>query len=144
MAAGADAPQGYATGTANGYLDGMDTGRTAGAAVPVVVQRITHGIGGSGDGLKQVTTPGTRVRLTAGSTLCRRVIVQALHTNLDKVVVGSVTCVAAAGTQAVPTRRGFALGPGDWQEFEFNDLTNVYLDSVVANDGVSFVYWTHV
>jgi hypothetical protein len=142
MAAGDNAPQGYATGTPNGYLDGQETGRTV-SSTPVVVQRVTHGIGAMGDGVRQVTTPGTRVRLTASSTLCRKVIIQALGTNLGDIVVGGATVVAAAGTQATPTRRGFVLSPNDWQEFEFDDLTDVWLDSLYAADGVSYVYWTY-
>lgn len=124
-------------------LDGADTGRTQ-SSIAVIMQRVTHEIGAMADGVRQVTTPGTRVRLTAASTLCRRVIVQALKTNYDDVVVGGSTVVAAVGTQASPSRRGFALGPGDWMEFVFDDLTDVYLDSVIALDGVSFVYWTMV
>jgi hypothetical protein len=142
MAAGADAPSGYATGTPNGYLDGMDTGRVVGAT-PVVVQRVTHGIAAAGDGNRQVTAPGTRVRLTAASTLCRKVVIQALELNEGTIVVGGSTVVAALGTKAALTRRGYALGPGDWQEFEFDDLTDVWIDATVALDGVSFVYWTH-
>lgn len=143
MAAGDNLPSGYtAPATPNALLDGQDTGRLSGG-VAVVVQRVTHGIGAMQDGVRQVAVAGTRVRLTVASTLCRRVIIQALATNADVVVVGGPTVVAASGTQATPLRRGFALNPGDWQEFEFDDLTDVWLDAVASADGVSFVYWTH-
>lgn len=142
MAAGDNLASGYATGTPNGMLDGMDTGRTQ-SSITVVAQRVTHGIGSMLDGVRQVTTAGTRVRLAASSTLCRAVIIQALKTNVSDVVVGGSTVVAAEGTQVTPTRRGFALAPGDWQEFDFDDLTDVWLDAVTSLDGVSFVYWTY-
>lgn len=129
-----------AGGTPTDSLASRDLGR-AGSPTPMV-QEVTHEITGMADLVRQVATAGTRVRLTAASTKVRKVIVQALATNSGIIVVGGATVVAAAGTQASPTRRGFALGAGDWLEFQFHDLTDVWLDATVNNDGVAAVYWT--
>src|SRR5687767_10569249 len=124
MAYGDAAGPGYAEGTPTARLAGRDLGRTAISGVTPHVQEVTHEITGIGDLVRQVTTAGTRVRLNASALKVRRVIVQALPTNTGTVVVGGATCVAATGTQASPTRRGFALAPDDWIEFHFNDLTD--------------------
>lgn len=88
------------------------------------------------DGRKVVTTAGTRVALAA-STVCKKVDIGALSTNTGIIVVGGITCVAAAGT-----RRGFALSAGDKYLIEIDNLSKLYLDSTVNGEGVSFTYYT--
>lgn len=88
------------------------------------------------DGIKLVTTAGTRVALVSASTKCRMVTIQARPENTDTVVVGASTVVAASGT-----RRGIALVPGASVELRVKDLANVYVDAVVSGEGVSFVYF---
>ncbi len=89
-----------------------------------------------GDGRKTVAVAGTREAL-AGSTACKRVLITAETDNSPTgvVVVGSSTVVAS-----LSTRRGFALYAGDWCEIETDNLADVYLDSTVSGDGVTFVY----
>lgn len=87
-----------------------------------------------GDGRKVVAVAGTREAL-AGSTACKKVLVTAETDNAGIVVVGSSTVVAS-----LATRRGFALYAGDWCELETDNLADVYLDSTVSGDGVTFVY----
>lgn len=143
MAYGDATGPGYPEGTPTARLAGRDLGRTAVSGIVPTVQEVTHEITAIGDNVRQVTTAGTRVRLAASSLLVRRVVIVALETNTSKVVVGGSTVVAAAGTQASPTMRGFPLNPGtDWIEFNFNDLTNIYVDARTSGDGVSYVYWT--
>jgi len=95
-----------------------------------------HDITGIADGRQTVTTAGTRVAL-ASSTTCKKVHIQALGDNTDAVVVGGSTVVAAAGT-----RRGIALLPFNSLTLECDNLADIYLDSVVNGEGVSYTYLT--
>jgi len=88
------------------------------------------------DGTKVVTTAGTPVALVASSTKCRMVEIQAKPENLDVVVVGASTVVASAGT-----RRGIALAPNQSVQLRIDDLADLFLDSVVSGEGVSYVYF---
>uniref|UniRef100_A0A6M3IM53 Uncharacterized protein n=1 Tax=viral metagenome TaxID=1070528 RepID=A0A6M3IM53_9ZZZZ len=87
------------------------------------------------DGRKTVTTPGTAVALVAVATGCRRLVVTALITNTDYVVVGASTVVAAEAT-----RRGTPLVAGQSLELEISDVSLIFIDAVVAGEGVSFIY----
>lgn len=87
------------------------------------------------DGRKTVTAPGTAEALVAVPTGCRKVIVTALITNTDYVVVGASTVVAAEGT-----RRGTPLTAGQSLEIEISDVGLLFIDAVVAGEGVSFIY----
>lgn len=89
-----------------------------------------------GDGLKAVTTAGTRVALAAVSTPCKRVIIQAHESNTGNVVVGSSTVVAALGA----TRRGIVLYPTNTIELKVTDLASIYIDSTVNGDSVHYYY----
>lgn len=88
-----------------------------------------------GDGLKLVATAGTAVQLAA-ATAVRKVTIQARPENTDVVVVGASTVVAASGT-----RRGIALLPGASVTLNVKDLSDLYVDAVTNNDGVSYVYF---
>lgn len=88
-----------------------------------------------GDGIKNVASAGTAVVL-ASSTPCRKVYIQARPENTDVVVVGASTVVAASAT-----RRGISLAPGQSVTLNVKDLASLYVDSVVSNEGVSYVYF---
>lgn len=87
------------------------------------------------DGRKTVTTAGTRERLVASSTPAIQVIITAEEDNTGRVVVGGGNVVAALGS-----RRGIPLGPGDGITLDMPDLYNIYLDTTVDGDGVTFLY----
>lgn len=108
------------------------------ATAPLPVQDVPQGIS---DGVKQVATAGTRVALAASSA-CRAVAITALDTNLGIVVVGASTVVAAAGTQATPTRRGIPLRSLDTITIPIKDPSLIFVDALNSNDGVSFVVLT--
>ena len=87
-----------------------------------------------GDNRKVVTTAGTRVALAA-STLVKTVIITAETDNTGDVVVGGATVEAA-----LATRQGTPLDPGDSIILNIDDLADIYLDSAVSGDGVTFTY----
>lgn len=107
-------------------------------ATEETLQLIASGIGASttiADGRKTVTSAGTAEKLIASSTPCSKVIIMALVSNTDIVVVGASTVVAANGT-----RRGIALIALSSIEIQINDVSKIYLDAVVSGEGVSFIY----
>jgi hypothetical protein len=87
-----------------------------------------------GDGRKTVTTAGTRVALST-TTSCKKVTIQALDTNTDAIVVGGSTVVAASAT-----RRGIVLLPYNSFTISVDDLADIYIDSVVSGEGVTYLY----
>lgn len=87
------------------------------------------------DGRKTVTTAGTAERLVATNTNCRQVDITALYENTDMVVIGDSTVVASAGT-----RRGTPLIAGQTISMDIDDLYNLYINSVVSGEGVSYTY----
>lgn len=84
------------------------------------------------DGRQVVTTAGTRVQLTAGAA--KIVIITAETDNTGIVVVGGSTVVAA-----LATRRGTPLYPGDSLTILVDDLSDIYIDSTVNGEGVTYV-----
>jgi|GEM_PF-3468116 len=88
-----------------------------------------------GNGIKAVTTAGTRVQLSATSVPCKRVRITALESNTGVVVVGGSTVVAALATRA-----GAPLFPTQFEWFNVSNLNLLYLDSMVNLEGVSFYY----
>lgn len=94
-----------------------------------------------GDGRKVVTTAGTRVQLAAAGTRCKSVLVTALETNIGTVVCGGSTVVAALGTTgATGTRRGTPLNASESARFDVHDVAQVWMDSTLDAEGVSFSY----
>jgi len=89
------------------------------------------------DGRRVVTTAGTRVALAAASTPCKFVVITAETDNTGNITVGSSTVVAA-----LATRQGIPLAADDSIGFPIDNLTDVYLDSTINGDGVTFVYLT--
>ncbi len=91
-------------------------------------------------GTKQVATAGTRVQLpTTASFAAKAIIIQALSTNEDAIVVGDKNVVAATGSHATPTQRGIELVAKQVLSIDLIDGTQVWIDSRKNADGVSYV-----
>lgn len=95
-----------------------------------------HGITGIAHGVKTVTTAGTDVAL-AGSTACRKVVIQAQTDNTGLIAVGAtgVDATEATGT-------GVILYAGDAFELEIDNLSDVFIDSTINGEGVRYTYFT--
>jgi len=104
------------------------------AAVPIHVS--TGGVIASEvhDGRQTVPTPGTAVALAA-STACKRVTIVAEEDNTGIVVVGGSTVVAA-----LASRRGVPLHPLDSHSIDADNLDEVFIDAMVATDGITYDY----
>lgn len=85
-----------------------------------------------GHGQQTVPTPGTAVRLTATSTPIVSVTVKSLISNIGIVYVGGPG-LSADGYELAPNGR-------DSVSFDVDNLTDVWVDAAVADEGVSFVY----
>lgn len=88
--------------------------------------------GSVGDGSKTVTTAGTRVQLSSSSVSCRKVKIIGLSTNTGSIWVGGSTVASGRGEPLL------ALQSTDW--IETNNLSNIYIDSTVNAEGVSYIY----
>lgn len=84
-----------------------------------------------GDGSKDVTTAGTRVQLTATPTPCKYVVVTAKSANTDTIWVGGATVAAGSGRPLVSLQA---------EKIDINDVSKIYIDSVVNSEGVTFFY----
>lgn len=100
---------------------------------PLPVQTVTANTT-IADGRTTVTTAGTRVALAA-STACKQVAITAETDNTGLIVVGGATVVAA-----LATRRGIPLSPGDTMTLDIDNLADLYIDSTVNTDGVTYIY----
>ena len=91
--------------------------------------------------LVKVTTAGTRVQLptSGGEYAARGIIVQALSTNTEPVVVGDKNVVAKPGTQATPEQRGIELKAGSSITIDLCDATQVWVDARTSKDGVAYM-----
>jgi len=85
-------------------------------------------------GYKAVTTAGTRVQITATSTPCAGVLIQALAGNTSDITVGMVNVVGAAGA----THIGVNLIKGDSIYMPIRDLNLLYLDSITNGDAAYY------
>lgn len=88
-------------------------------------------------GLKLVASAGTAVPLAPNETIAQRVTINAKSTNTGKIAVGGSDVVAAIGA----TQTGVILSANDVYELDINDLNNVYIDSTVNGEGVTFAYF---
>lgn len=91
---------------------------------------------GLNTGRKVVTTAGTAVAI-ASSTTCKWVAITAETDNTDIVVVGDSGVIAS-----LSTREGIPLYPNDSITIPIDNLADVYIDSVVSGEGVTFLYGT--
>lgn len=85
------------------------------------------------DGRKTVTVPGTAEPLVGSATPAKRVEIQALFSNTQRIAVGASTVVEAAGSE-----RGYILLPGSNKTLFVEDLADIYIDPNQANEGVAF------
>lgn len=82
-------------------------------------------------GNKTVTTAGTRVQLSSSSLPCRWLIIVGKEANTDTIWVGGPS--VANGT-------GIPLLALQSERLDINDVSNVWIDSEVNGEGVTFVY----
>jgi len=89
----------------------------------------------TGDGVKTVTTAGTDEAL-AGSTACKKAVIQAQTDNTGLIAIGvsGVDATEATGT-------GIILYAGDSINIFSNNLANIYVDSTVSGEGVRYLYY---
>ncbi|HEC66957.1 MAG TPA: hypothetical protein ENI23_16905 [bacterium] len=86
------------------------------------------------DGRKTVSSNGTAEAL-GSTTAIKKITIQAFGANTDAVAVGASTVVAADGTE-----RGIILMPFQSIDFTNDDLADIFVDSRVNDEGVSFIY----
>jgi hypothetical protein len=110
---------------------GSASDASASNPLPVTLATVT----GISDSRKVVTTAGSRVQLA--SLACKEVILTAETDNTGIVVVGGSTVVAA-----LATRTGVPLSAGDSFSFAIDNTSDIYLDSTVSGDGVTYVVLT--
>lgn len=91
---------------------------------------------GLNTGRKTVTTAGTAEAIAA-STTCKWVQITAETDNTGIVVVGDSGVIAS-----LSTREGTPLNAGDTVTIPIDNLADVYIDSTVNGEGVSFLYGT--
>lgn len=80
-------------------------------------------------GQKTVTTAGTEVAL-ASTQAIHHVTIKALHANTGMIFVGK---------NPVTSSTGFVLDAGEQIFVEVDDLADVYIDSSVNGEGVSYI-----
>jgi hypothetical protein len=87
----------------------------------------------------EVVTAGTAAVIpTSGTTFAAKaVIVQALSTNEESIVVGDEKVKAKAGAHGSAEQRGIELKAGASVTIEINDATQVWVDARKAKDGVA-------
>lgn len=93
------------------------------------------GLTSVGVGRQTVTTGGTAVQLTSTSTPVLQVDVTAETDNTGVITVGGSTVVAA-----LATRKGTPLSAGATWTGYVVDLKDIYIDTTVNTDGVTFTY----
>lgn len=88
-----------------------------------------------------VTTAGTAVQIpTSGANFAAKtVLIQALSTNTEAVVVGDKNVKAKAGSQASPEQRGIELAKSQSIGIDVNDSTQVWVDARTSKDGVAYM-----
>ena len=106
-----------------------------GVPLPPASQPAPDGYATIGDG-RQITTVAGTAKALAGATSCKRVEVQALFSNTQRLAVGGSTVVEAVGSE-----RGYILLPGSNKTFFVEDLADIYIDVQVSTEGVSFTYY---
>ena len=85
------------------------------------------------DGRKTVTTAGTRVRLGASQSI-ESVAITALEANTGLICVGGAMVVAKA-----ENRTGVPLAAKQTATIDTDDLGDIWIDSTVNGEGVSWL-----
>ncbi|MDB5177520.1 MAG: hypothetical protein JWN75_1188 [Candidatus Saccharibacteria bacterium] len=105
------------------------------SAGTALIGKVDHSTTGIGQGKKSVTTAGTDVVLAA-STAAKWVTVQAYRSNTGYIAVG------AAGVDAVAAGDGVQLAAGESVTIPVTNLSAVFIDATVNNEGVRYTYGT--
>ncbi len=111
-----------------------------GEALPTgtnTIGKVGHDKSSVADGVVTVTTPLTDVPLVGSSTPAKVVIIQAQTDNTGAIAVGGEGVVAT-----IATGTGIILYAGDSITLEVDDLADVWIDALVAGEGVRFTYLT--
>lgn len=87
-------------------------------------------------GRLEVAVAGIAEPLSATSVPCKGVLVSASTDNTDLIVAGGADVIAA-----LATREGTPLYPGDHDTENVTDLNQVYVDVLIAGDGVTYKYY---
>lgn len=91
--------------------------------------------------LVKVETAGTAVQIptSGGEFGAKSLIVQALSTNEEPVVIGDKNVKAKAGTHAAPEQRGIELAKSQSISIDLCDSTQVWVDARKAKDGITYM-----
>ena len=87
-----------------------------------------------GNGRRTVTSHGTAVQLHLDKP-CKSVVVMAETDNTDTVTVGNIDVIGA-----LLTRIGVPLEAGDSLTLNINNLNDIYIDSIVNGEGITYLY----
>lgn len=87
------------------------------------------------NGRKTVTTAGTAEALESNDHIVAYVVITAETNNTGVITVGDSSVVAA-----VATRTGMPLSAGDSLTLHNIDLNNIFIDTTVNGDGVTYLY----
>jgi hypothetical protein len=88
----------------------------------------------------EVASAGTAQRLPSlESDAAKSVIVQALASNEEPIVVGASTVKAKAGAHGSTELQGIELAAKQTISFDVNDPAQIWVDVRKAKDGVSYV-----
>jgi len=86
---------------------------------------------------KVVAVAGTAEQFTAVSTPCSVVVVSGMSTNTGVVVIGNTGVVADEAT-----RTGIPLLPFQSEVFYPDNLSDLYINSEITGEGVTYVYYS--
>lgn len=89
-----------------------------------------------GDGRKTVATAGTAEALVGSATPAKKVEIQALFSNTQRLAVGASTVDETAGSE-----RGTILLPGSSFTLYLEDLADIFVDVNVNGEGVSYTFF---
>ncbi len=99
--------------------------------------KVIGGYTAIGSGIKTATPFGTPVALVSTPTPFKVVLISPLGSNTGIVVVGDVNVVATP----VASTRGYVVATPQGAIIEGDDLADVYMQSAIANEGVSFTFY---
>src|SRR4051794_3191243 len=88
-----------------------------------------------GCGRKIVTTAGTKVQLSTTSVECAWIQIVAETDNTGIITFGDSEVVGV-----LASRKGVPLNAGDSEVIPVDNLTDIYLDTTVNGDGVTYIY----
>lgn len=89
------------------------------------------------DGSKDVTTAGTAEALLAAATDCRMIFITAKSANTGSIFVGSSSVASINGTE-LTAGETIVLEAGIGSKIDVNEI---FVDSGVSGEGVTFTYW---